>query len=86
MVRPTSAGSAAGPSLQAGASVGGATTTGAASATTTAQIASYNLALSLLGTSSSNAVNNIASIVAGGTASCGTSTGSNASSILGLFN
>ncbi len=38
-------------------------TTGTASATTTAQLASYNMALSLLGTSSSSAVNNIATIV-----------------------
>ena len=58
-------------------------TTGTASATTTAQLASYNMALSLLGTSTGDAVNNIASIVAGGTAG---SSGSNAASILGLFN
>jgi hypothetical protein len=60
---------------------------GTASANTTAQLASYNVALSLLGTSTSDAVNNIAAIVAGGTAgSTNSSTGSNASSILGLFN
>ena len=63
-------------------------TTGTVSAATTAQLASYNIALSLLGTSSSDAVNNIAAIVAGGTAG---STGSysdtsDAASILGLFN
>ena len=37
-----------------------ATPRGTASATTTAQLASYSLALSLLGTSSSDAMNNIA--------------------------
>jgi len=55
-------------------------TTAAASPASSAQLASYNLALSLLGTSSSNALNNIATIVAGGTASnTSSSTGSNAS-------
>jgi hypothetical protein len=44
-------------------------TTGTASPATTAQLGNYSLALSLLGTSSSSAVNNIAAIVAGGTAS-----------------
>jgi hypothetical protein len=64
-------------------------TTGTASATTTAQIASYNLALSLLGTSSSNAVNNIATIVAGGTVGSGGSSSTSddsAAALLGLFN
>jgi hypothetical protein len=62
-------------------------TSGTASATTTAQIASYNLALSLLGTSSSDAVNNIATIVAGGSlGSGGSSADDSAASILGLFN
>jgi hypothetical protein len=61
--------------------------TGTVSATTTAQIASYGLALSLLGTSSSDAVNNIAAIVAGGTAGRPSlSAGLDPSSILGLFN
>jgi hypothetical protein len=60
-------------------------TTSSVSATTTAHIASYSLALSLLGTSTSDAVNNIATIVAGGTAGS-PSTGSDPSSILGLFN
>ncbi|MGH6828598.1 MAG: hypothetical protein ACREFW_06785, partial [Rhizomicrobium sp.] len=41
---------------------------GTASAQTTAQLASYNLALSLLGTSSSTAINNIQMIVNGGQA------------------
>jgi hypothetical protein len=45
------------------ASVGN--TTGTASPALTAQLGNYNLALSLLGTSASNASNNIASIVAG---------------------
>jgi len=70
------------PSSSANSQVGN--TTGTPSATTTAQLASYSLALSLLGTSTSDAVNNIASIVSGGTA--GSSTGSNPASVLGLFN
>jgi hypothetical protein len=41
-------------------------TTAAASPASSAQLASYSLALSLLGTDSSTAVNNIANIVAGG--------------------
>ena len=41
-------------------------TSGAASATTTAQLANYNLALSLLSTDPNNAVANIQSIVASG--------------------
>jgi hypothetical protein len=65
-------------------------TTGTASASTTAQLANYSLALSLLGASSSNASNNIAIIVAGGTvSSTGTTTSSASSnpeaSLLGLF-
>ena len=61
--------------------------TGTVSATTTAQLASYNLALSLLGTSSSDAINNIATIVAGGSVgSAGSSADDSAASILGLFN
>jgi hypothetical protein len=61
-------------------------TSGTASTTTTAQLASYNLALSLLGTSSSSAMNNIATIVAGGTIG-GTSgsASSSADDILSLF-
>ena len=59
-------------------------TTGTASTTTTAQLASYNMALSLLGTSSSDAVNNIATIVAGGTP--GSSSSDSAAALLGLFN
>ena len=57
-------------------------TSGTASAQTTAQIAGYNLALSLLGTSSSDAVNNIMAIVNGGTAaSTGGTSGAAAASI-----
>jgi hypothetical protein len=61
-------------------------TTGTASASTTAQIASYGLALSLLGTSSSDAVNNIAAIVQGGTAASPSLTPDNPANVLGLFN
>jgi len=58
-------------------------TTGTVSASTTAQLASYSTALSLLGTSSSSAVNNIATIVAGGSLS--SSSGTSSTSILALF-
>jgi hypothetical protein len=51
---------------------------GTASAATTTQIASYNLALSLLGTSSSDAMNNIMTIVNGGTLGAGGSSTNNA--------
>ncbi|HUE64868.1 MAG TPA: hypothetical protein VMO78_10890 [Rhizomicrobium sp.] len=62
-------------------------TTGTVSSNTTAQLASYNVALSLLGTSSSDAVNNIAAIVSGGTAGSPSLNPSIApSSILGMFN
>lgn len=64
-------------------------TTGTASATTTAQLASYNMALSLLGTSSSQAITNISTLVSGGTISStglGTNSDDSAASILGLFN
>src|SRR5262249_42625391 len=47
------------------AAPGPGNTTGAASATTTSQLASYNLALSLLNTDPNSAVSNIQSIVAG---------------------
>ncbi len=64
-------------------------TSGTASSQTTAQIAGYNLALSLLGTSSSDAVNNIMAIVNGGTASStsssSTSTTGTNSDLLSLF-
>ncbi|HWF63172.1 MAG TPA: hypothetical protein VN685_01015 [Rhizomicrobium sp.] len=46
-------------------------TSGTASAQTNSQIASYNLALSLLGTSSNDAMNNIMNIVNSGAASTG---------------
>ncbi len=46
-------------------------TSGTASAATTAQLASYNLALSLLGTDANSAVSNIQSIVAGQTSGGG---------------
>jgi hypothetical protein len=49
-------------------------TTAAASPSSTAQLASYSAALSLLGNTSSNAVNNIALIIAGGTPSNATTT------------
>jgi hypothetical protein len=58
-------------------------TTGTVSAQTSAQLASYGTALSLLGTSSSSAINNIATIVAGGSLS--SSSGTNSTSILALF-
>jgi hypothetical protein len=58
-------------------------TSGTVSAATTAQIANFSLAASLLGTSSSDAVNNIMEIINGGTASSGSS--STGSSILSLF-
>ncbi len=58
-------------------------TTGTVNPTTTAQLASYNLALSLLGTSSSNAVNNIATIVAGGSVGGSSADTSDAASITG---
>ena len=58
---------------------------GTASAQTTAQLASYGTALSLLGNSSSSALNNIQTIIAGGTPSSSSSTDNSASSILGLF-
>jgi len=61
-------------------------TTGTASATTTAQIASYNTAMSLLGTSTSDAVNNIAAIVQGGTAAPPGLSPVNPADVLGLFN
>ena len=61
-------------------------TTGTASSTTTAQLASYNLALSLLGTSSSSAVNNIATIVAGGSVGSAGSSDDSEAALLGLFN
>jgi hypothetical protein len=75
------------PSSSTGANPGN--TTGTVSSTTTAQLASYNMALSLLGTSSSSAMTNIETIVAGG--SVGGSTGASSSSdsaaaLLGLFN
>jgi hypothetical protein len=60
-------------------------TSGAASASTTAQIASYNLALSLLGTSSSDAVNNIMTIVNGGTLGGTSATSSSDASLASLF-
>jgi hypothetical protein len=61
-------------------------TSGTASAATTAQLAGYNLALSLLGNTASSATNNIATIVAGGQIGSGTSSAaSSAESILGLF-
>jgi hypothetical protein len=56
---------------------------GTVSAQTSAQLASYGTALSLLGTSSSSAINNIATIVAGGSLS--SSSGTNSTSILALF-
>jgi hypothetical protein len=59
-------------------------TGGTASATTTAQLANYSLALSLLGNTASSATNNIATIVGGGSLSSAAST-SSADSILGLF-
>jgi hypothetical protein len=58
-------------------------TTGRVSASTSAQLASYGTALSLLGTSSSNAMNNIQMIIAGGQPSASSSTSS--TSILALF-
>jgi len=58
-------------------------TAGTASSATTAQLASYNMALSLLGSASSDPYANIATIVAGGTVSSGGS-GSSAS-IASLF-
>ncbi|HSS12715.1 MAG TPA: hypothetical protein VLL04_02400, partial [Rhizomicrobium sp.] len=61
-------------------------TTGTASSVTTAQLASYNMALTLLGTSSSDAVNNIATIVAGGTVGSAGSSVDSAAATLGLFN
>jgi len=61
-------------------------TTGAVSAVTTAQLASYNMALSLLGTSSSSALNNIATIVSGGTLGSSGSSDDSAAALLGLFN
>jgi hypothetical protein len=61
-------------------------TTGTVSAATTAQLASYNMALSLLGTSSSSALNNIATIVAGGTLGSSGSADDSAAALLGLFN
>jgi hypothetical protein len=61
-------------------------TSAAASPDSAAQLANYSLALSLLGTSSSNAVNNIATIIAGGTPGSGSGSASSGSaSILGLF-
>ena len=57
-------------------------TTGQASAATTAQLANYNLALSLLGTDPNNAVSNIQSIVSGGSAS---GSGNALSSLLAQF-
>jgi len=68
------------------ASTTGGNTTGTASSTTTAQLASYNLALSLLGTSSSSAVNNIATIVAGGSVGSAGSSDDSEAALLGLFN
>jgi hypothetical protein len=59
-------------------------TSGTASATTTAQLANYSLALSLLGNTASSATNNIATIVGGGSLGGAAST-SSADSILGLF-
>ncbi len=58
-------------------------TTGTASAQTTAQLASYSLASSLLGTSSNDAVSNIMAIVNGGTAAStsNSNTGISSSSI-----
>jgi len=58
-------------------------TSGTASAQTSAQLASYSTALSLLGTSSSDAMNNIMAIVNGGTAASpsGNNTGAAANSI-----
>jgi hypothetical protein len=53
-------------------------TSGTASAATTAQLANYGLALSLLNTDPSNAVSNIQSILAGG----GSGGASSASSLL----
>ncbi len=61
-------------------------TTGTVNPNTTAQLANYSLALSLLGTSSSDAVNNIAAIVAGGSVGGSSADTSDAASILGLFN
>lgn len=58
-------------------------TTGTASAQTTAQLASYNTALSLISTSSSNAMNNIMTIVNGGTISSSNTSSSNASTGVG---
>jgi len=58
---------------------------GTASASTTSQIASYNLALSLLGTSSSDAVNNIMTIVNGGTVGATGTSSSSDSGLLSLF-
>jgi hypothetical protein len=58
---------------------------GTASASTTSQIASYNLALSLLGTSSSDAVNNIMTIVNGGTVGATSTSSSSDSDLLSLF-
>jgi hypothetical protein len=58
---------------------------GTASAATTSQIASYNLALSLLGTSSSDAMNNIMTIVNGGTVGAPGTSSSSDSGLLSLF-
>ncbi|HEX4370438.1 MAG TPA: hypothetical protein VH019_03745 [Rhizomicrobium sp.] len=58
---------------------------GTASASTTSQIASYNLALSLLGTSSSDAVNNIMTIVNGGTVGATGTSSSSDSALLSLL-
>ncbi len=60
-------------------------TTGTASAATTAQLASYNLALSLLGTNSNNAITNIQTILAGGTVGSSSSSSSSGSSIASLL-
>ncbi|HEX4270642.1 MAG TPA: hypothetical protein VHZ32_04615, partial [Rhizomicrobium sp.] len=61
-------------------------TTGTASADTTAQLANYGLALSLLGTSSSDAAANIQTIVAGGTVGGDSSDSTDSSgSLLSLF-
>jgi hypothetical protein len=62
-------------------------TAGTASSATTAQLASYNMALSLLGSASSDPYANIATIVAGGTVSSGGSGGGSGSSasIASLF-
>jgi hypothetical protein len=58
-------------------------TTAAASPASSAQLASYNMALSLLGTDTSTAVNNIAMIVSGGQASL--SSGSSSADLTSLF-